>query len=279
MYLKNYQNKKKITKNNMDETTSVGKIIGWSIFGIIVVAALISSIVTVPSGFRGVVTRFGAVTGGVMQPGLHFKTPFITGVTTMDVQTQKEQVDAAAASQDLQTVDSTVAVNYALDPNQLVGLYTKLGTDYKARVIDPAIQESVKSVTANYNAEELISKREEVALAIQNNLSGILAPQGINVLNFSVVNFNFSQQFNDAVEAKVTAQQDALAAQNKLQQVQFEAQQAVAKAQGDAQAIKIEATALAQNPQVIQYQAVQKWDGVLPQATSGVPFINLLPTK
>ena len=260
----------------MDETSSgAGAFIGGIILFILIIAALISGFVTIPSGYRGVVTRFGAVTGDVMQPGLHFKTPFITNVTKMDVQTQKEQVDAAAASQDIQTVNSTIALNYALDTATLVNLYATVGVDYKSKIIDPAIQEAVKATTANYNAEELIGKRADVALSIQNAIATILAPRGISVQNFSITNFSFSDQFNQAVESKVTAQQDALAAQNKLQQVQFEADQAVAKAKGDAQAIQIEAQALSQNPQVIQYQAVQKWDGHLPQATSGVPFINL----
>lgn len=254
---------------------NTSKIVRNSIIFVIVVIAVISSAVTVKAGQVGIKTRFGAVTGGVMQPGLHFKTPFIEGVVKMDVQNQKEQQDASAASADLQTVDSTVALNYSLDTSEIVTLYSTIGTDYKARIIDPAIQEAVKAVTANYNAEELITKRDEVGSAIKDNLVAKLQPMGVHVDNFSIINFNFSQSFNDAVEAKVTAQQNALAAQNKLAQVQFEADQAVAKAKGDAQAIIIEAQALNQNPNVLQYDAIEKWDGVLPQATSGVPFINL----
>lgn len=257
------------------ENINVAKIIRNFIIGLVAVILIFSSAVTVKAGQIGIKTRFGAVTGGIINPGLHFKLPFIEGVTKMDVQNQKEQQDAGAASADLQTVDSTVALNYSLDTSHIVTLYSTVGTDYKVKLIDPAIQEAVKAVTANSNAEELITKRDAISQQIKDNLIAKLQPQGILVDNFSIIDFNFSKSFNDAVEAKVTAQQDALAAQNKLQQVQFEADQAVAKAKGDAQAIKIEAEALNQNPAVLQYDAIQKWDGVLPQATSGVPFINL----
>lgn len=216
----------------------------------------------ISAGEVGIVLKFGQVSR-VMQPGIHGKVPLVEQVVKMNVQTQKEQVDAEAASSDLQDVQTTVALNYNLYPNQVGDLYTKIGEDYKARVIDPAIQEAIKAATANYTAEQLITERPKVTDDIQTALSTKLATDDIDVTGVSIVNFKFSDSFNTAIEAKVTAEQNALAAQNKLQQVQFEAQQTIATAQAQAQAIKIQAEAI--NSQggadYVALQKIKQWDG------------------
>lgn len=241
--------------------------------------AFFSSFGTVGAGERGIKTRFGKVLG-IVNTGLYFKTPFIEGVEVMDVQTQKEQTDASAASSDLQTVNTKVAINYNIDPAKVTDLYTRIGVDYKTKVIDPAIQEIVKAVTAKYTAEQLITKRAEVTDLIQTSLTDKLAASDMNVTSVSIINFDFSESFNTAIEAKVTAEQNALAAKNKLDQVKFEAEQTVATAQAQAEAIKIQAQAI--NSQggadYVQLQAVAKWNGQLPvQMIPGasVPFINI----
>lgn len=231
---------------------------------------------TVRTGQVGVMVRLGAVTGKVLEPGFHLKTPFITSVKKINIQTNKEQADANAASKDLQTVNATIALNYSIKTDSVIQLFSQIGTDYKARIIDPFIQEAVKAVTAKYTAEELITKREEVGESIKSHLTEKLEPVGIVVQGISIVNFNFSHSFNEAIEAKVTAEQNALAAKNKLQQVQFEAEQAVAEAQGKAKALTIESAAINSNPQILQLRAIEKWNGQLPQVTSGgTPFINI----
>jgi len=237
---------------------------------------------TVAAGNIGVRTRFGKVIGSV-QPGFFVKVPFIDGVTSMDVQTQKDQADATAASNDLQAVTASVAVNYHVEPQDAPTIYQNIGVDYADRVISPAIQESVKSIVANYTAEQLITEREKVREDIIALLTGKLQNYGVQTDSLNIVNFAFSDQFNQAIEAKVTAQQDALAAQNKLAQVQFEAQQAIAQADGQAKAIQIEAQAIqAQGGQAyLQLQAINKWNGTLPQymsSGSAVPFLNLSAT-
>lgn len=255
------------------------KYIVLGVIGFLVLLTLGFSVGTVPAGYVGVHTRFSAVTGKTYNPGIYFVAPFVDNVTNMDVQVQKDQTDATAASNDLQQVTATVAVNYHVEPNDASNIFQSIGADYANRVISPAIQEAVKSVTANYNAEELITKRETIRENIKDLLTSKLQAYGIQTDSLNIVNFAFSDQFNQAVEAKVTAQQDALAAQNKLQQVQFEAQQTVAKAKADAQAIQIEAEAITQQGGVayVQLQAVQKWNGVLPTYTGGgaLPFLNI----
>ena len=231
---------------------------------------------TIGAGERGVRLRFDAVTGSTLQPGLYFRIPVIERVQTMDVKTQKEEMEAAAASKDLQTVTIKVALNYNLDPTKVSSIYQEVGPDYKSRIIDPAMQEGVKSSTAKFTAEELITKREAVREDTKAQLKSRLATNGIIVTEFNITNFNFSKVFNDAIEAKVTAEQQALAAKNKLEQIKFEAEQQIAEAKGKAEAMTVESNALRSNPMILELRALEKWNGVLPQVTSGsTPFINL----
>lgn len=260
-----------------------GKIVGQVMGLFAVIILLFASIGTVPAGYVGIHTRFSAVKGTI-SPGVYAIIPFVDGVTTMDVQTQKEQVDATAASNDLQQVTATVAINFHVNPADAGQIYSSIGADYQARVIDPAIQESIKSVTANYTAEELITQREKAREEILALLTSKLQTFGVNTDSLNIVNFQFSDTFNQAIEAKVTAQQNALAAQNKLAQIQFEAQQTVATAKAQAEAIQIQAQAI--NSQggadYVQLQAIKQWNGVLPtQMVPGatVPFLNLTQTK
>lgn len=261
------------------ETSCWKKVIGYGVIVVILLIVLFSSVGTVSAGYVGVKTRLGKVVGQV-GPGLYVIPPFIESVTVMDSQTQKDQADSTAASNDLQSVTATVAVNYHVEAADASAIYQNIGADYADRVISPAIQESVKSVTANYTAEQLITTREKVREDILNLLTTKLQVYGVQVDSLNIVNFAFSDQFNTAIEAKVTAQQNALAAQNKLVQVQAEADQTVATAKAQAQAIQIQAQAI--NSQggadYVQLQAVNKWDGHLPaQMIPGgtLPFLNL----
>lgn len=232
----------------------------------------------VPVGYRGIATRLGTPTGQIREEGVHFKMPIIEGNKNMEVRVQKKEVDASAASKDLQTVSSKIAVNFAIDPTRVIDLYREVGDDYDDRIISPAIQESVKSITARYTAEELITKRSEVSDAILTELKGRVGQYGLLASDLNILDFDFSESFNASIERKVTAQQDALAAENKLKQVKFEADQAIAVAKGKAEAQRIEGEALRANPEVLQLRAVEKWNGILPQymtAGSSTPFISI----
>ncbi len=259
----------------------VAKIVGYAFGTFIFILLLLGSVGTVDAGSVGIKTTFGKV-AGVIPPGLYVKLPIVQGVTVMDTQTQKEQVDATAASNDLQNVTATVAVNFHVNPADAGVIFQNIGADYQTRVVDPAIQESIKSVTANYTAEQLITQREKAREEILTLLTTKLAVYGVNADSLNIVDFKFSDTFNTAIEAKVTAQQNALAAQNKLAQVQFEAQQTVATAKAQAEAIQIQAEAI--NSQggasYVALKAIDKWNGVLPtQMIPGgtVPFIKVTP--
>ena len=231
---------------------------------------------TIAAGERGVHLRFTAVTGKVFGEGLYFRIPLIESVQMMDVKVQKYEMKSDAASKDLQTVHSVVALNFHIDPDRVGNIYQDVGLQFGDRIIDPAMQEAIKASTAKFTAEELITKREMVRDEIKSQLKARLKDRHIIVDEFNIVNFEFSKNFNDAIEAKVTAEQQALAAKNKLEQIKFEADQKIAEARGKAEAITIESNALKSNPQILELRALEKWNGTLPQVTGGaIPFINL----
>jgi prohibitin 2 len=240
---------------------------------IIVISIIAGSFTTVPAGHRGVVIRFSTVTGTVLGEGLRTKLPFLDSVITMSVQTEKYETGAASASLDLQDVNTTIALNWRLDPSMAAEVYRTLGTEYIPRIAAPAVQETIKQVTARYNAEDLILKREQVKSEIQENLSNRLLQRGIITETVSITEFKFSSTFIAAIESKVAAEQAVREATNKLQRVKVEAEQAeaaakgeasahIARAQGEAEFIRIvtdaqvaanNAVAASLSPQVLQY--------------------------
>jgi len=249
---------------------------GFVAMAIVILSVVLGSFGTIGAGERGVLLRFSAVTGKVYGEGLYWKVPWIDRVVVFDTKIQKEQVDALSASRDLQTVSATVALNFSIDPLKVAKIYQEIGDEFKYRLIDPAIQESVKASTAQFAADELITQREKVREGIKALLAGKLEAFGIHVVDVNIVNFDFSESFNRAIEEKVTAEQEALAAKNKLERIKFEAEQKVAEAKGKAEAMNLEANALRSNPAVLELRALEKWDGKLPAVTgAGVPFINV----
>jgi regulator of protease activity HflC (stomatin/prohibitin superfamily) len=242
----------------------------------VLITPLFSAFGTVGAGERGVRLRFSAVTGNILDEGLYFQIPFVDRVILMSVQIEKDEASANAASKDLQSVSTRVAVNYHLDPNRVDQVYQEFRDQYHVRIIEPSIQEAVKSAIALYTAEELITKRSDVREAIKANVKEKIEPNGIMLDELNIVDFSFSNSFNLAIEKKVTAEQEAFAAQNKLEQVKYEAQQQIEEAKGKAQAIRIEAEALKSSPAVLELRALEKWNGVLPKVTgASVPFINI----
>jgi regulator of protease activity HflC (stomatin/prohibitin superfamily) len=195
----------------------------------------------------------------------------------MDVRTQKDQTDATADSIDLQAVTSTIAVNYNLDPQYASQVYSSVGTDYADILIAPAIQNIFKATTAQFTAEQLIDQREAVRSKAEASLKSQLAQYHVIVLNFNIVNFNFSDQFNQAIEAKQVAQQQVETAKQLLAKAQVDAQTAVAQAQGQADAQKALKDAGSLTPEYLEFLAIQKWDGHLPTVVTGgaTPFIDL----
>ena len=246
-----------------------------SIIGVVfIIASLIfGSFTTIPAGHRGVVIRFSAVTGTILNEGLQMKLPFLDSVVKMSVQTEKYETGAASASRDLQDVNTTIALNWRLDPSTAAEVYRTLGLGFIDRIAAPAVQETIKQVTAKYIAEDLILKRETVKNEIQENLSNRLLERGIITETVSITEFQFSATFVAAIEAKVAAEQAVWEARNKLERVKVEAEQAeaaakgeaaarIAKAEGEAEYIRVvtdaqvaanEAIAASLTPEILQY--------------------------
>jgi len=256
---------------------NVTKLVTYSLLGLLVLIVVCNCFTIIRPGQRGVLIQLGEVKDKIFDEGFHFKAPFVQKVQRMDVKVQKQEDEANAASKDLQDVSTTIALNYHIDPGYVNKLWQEVGKDYGLRIIDPAIQESVKAATAMYTAEELITKRPEVKEAMKKALTERLGIKFIIVDEVSIINFSFSNAFTIAIEAKVQAEQEALKAQNELEKVKFEAEQRVVQAKGEAEAIRIQAQALMANSALIDLEAVNKWNGVLPQymLSGAVPFINL----
>lgn len=234
--------------------------------GIIVVALFIlgGAFVQIGPGQRGVLMTFGAVHDGVLDPGLHFKLPIMQSVARMDVQVQNSQAAETAASLDLQNVSTTVATNWHILPADAEWVYQHIGneSDLVDKIIRPAISNSVKAVTAHYNAEDLIIRRDQVRDQIQAQITGALQPYRVVVDSVNITDFHFGDEFAQAIERKQIAQQRALQAQYELDQAKVLANQRIVEATAQAQAQKLLQQTL--TPEIIQQQAIARWDGHLP---------------
>ncbi len=249
---------------------------------VVVVLALMlisASFQVIGAGERGVLfSKLSGVKDIDLGEGLHFKIPFIEEIIPIDVKVQKSQTDARAASKDLQNVSSTIAVNFHIDPSRAQKVYQEIGLSFKERVIDPAVQEAVKSVTAHFTAEELITRRPEVKDEIKASLAERLKQFNIVVDEFSIVNFDFSHEFNAAIEAKQTAEQSALKARRDLDRIKIEAEQRITQARAEAEGQRLQRETL--TPILLQLRAIEKWDGKLPQVSGGAtPFIDISSMK
>src|SRR5579885_1376151 len=231
---------------------------------ILVLLAVGGLFVQIGPGQRGVLMTFGAVQDGVLDPGLHLKLPFIQSVAKMDVQVQNSQAAETSASLDLQNVSTTVATNWHILPADAEWVYQHIGneSDLVDKIIRPAISNSVKAVTAHYNAEDLIIHRDEVRDKIQTQITSELQPYRVVVDSVNITDFHFSEEFAQAIERKQIAQQRALQARYELDQAKVLAQQRVVEAQAQSQAQQLLQQTL--TPEIIQQQAIAKWDGHLP---------------
>lgn len=273
-------------KNDMDNLKNSLNFKQWRIvligLGIFLLLLFFKPWFQVGAGERGVVQNFGAVQDVVLNEGIHFKIPVVQSVILMDVKIQKTLTDAVSSSSDLQDVDLSVALNYHIIPDKANLVYQTIGLEFKERIIDPAIQEVMKAVTARYTAEELITKRPAVSSEMKEALKSRLITSNIAVDAFSIINFSFSQTFTDAIEAKQTAEQNALKAKRDLDRIKVEAEQTVAAATAEAKALGLQKQNI--TPDLIELRkieanlkAIEKWNGILPNVTGSgaIPFIGV----
>ena len=256
------------------------------------------SAVSVKTGHIGVKTRFGKVTSDSLPAGLYFRIPFVEDINQVEVREQKMEMHTGASSADLQTIQSSIAANFRPDPTKAHLLFEEVGREYEQRILYPAVEETVKAVTAKYTAEELITRRTQVRDEMETMLKLRVSGNHILITKFNIVNFEFSKSFNNAIEEKQTAEQEALRATNILRRMKVEADQKIETARGAAESVKLAAQAQAEaitlmakaeaaaqkllaeavDRDVIQLRAIEKWDGKLPKLTGEtVPFITVDP--
>lgn len=266
----------------------VGKTVGWIIVIILLVIVILNSFTIVPGGSTGVVVTMGKISDNVLPEGLHFKIPFVQQINKISNKIQVVEVDTAAVSKDLQTVSSTIAVNYRIGYESSANVFKNIGAHYDEVVLLPAVQESVKSVSAKYTAEELITRRAQVGQEIKETLEVKVDSYGIVIENFNIVNFDFTQEFNNAIEAKQVAEQNLIKTKTEQEQAivvaEAAAKQKIIAAEAEASAITAKAKAQAEanqmlsnslNPNLIEYEKINKWNGILPQVSGGTPIIDM----
>jgi len=256
--------------NLFENNRKSNKIVTYVIIGVVSIVILIlgfCSFTVIDAGHTGVKVTLGSVSDSVLNEGLHFKLPIITSIVQIDNRVTKTEVESNAASKDLQSITTKVSVNYRVNTNSSASIYKNVGKDYNNVIVNPAIQECFKSVAAKYNAEELITKRAIVSTEMEQEISQKINPYGLFIEVFNIINFDFSEEFNKAIEAKQTAQQQALKAEQDLARIKVEASQMVEKAKAESEAYQLKNQQL--TDKVIMMQFVEKWDGKLPVVTSG----------
>ena len=253
------------------------KIIKWSVICIILVLALITlfnSFKTIPTGFVGVKTQFGKVQDDVLQEGLNGKIPYIEKIVLIDCKTKKTEVTSESSTKDMQTVSVTIAVNYNVGKETANRLYKEVGLDYENIILSPAILESIKSVMAQYTAEELVTKRAEVSSKVREALFDKVDSRGISITDFNITNIDFSDAFNAAIEAKAVKQQEVVTAQAELEKQKIQNEKEISIAEKDAKVMELQNSqitdkTLQQKELEIKEKMIEKWNGSFPSTMLG----------
>lgn len=261
---------------------AVGRAVAAAIVAFLLIIVLAGSVVVVEAGQTGVVLTFGRVSPVVLQEGIHFKVPFAQNVIAINNRIVKTEVTTEAFSKDLQTVSTVIAVNYHINKSSSAEIYKQVGLGYEDVLVVPAINEVLKAVTANYTAQQLVSTRGEVSVLLDDNLNIKLNEYGIVVDDLNIINWDFTEEYISAIEAKQVAEQNLIKTRTEQEQAlviaNTEAQKQVIAAQAEADKIRLLADATAESNRtiaeslsdmLIRYELLQKWDGQLPKVTGG----------
>lgn len=260
-----------------EELKLIKQIAKLAVFALLGLIIFFGSWATVSAGNKGVRVTMGKVSPDTLQEGLHLKWPLIQNIVEMDGHNTKYADKAATYTKDIQTANLNFTLNYQLDPSHANEVYRNFGRDWEQALVPQIVLNSIKSIIGQWDAVEVVENRQKAVDQIEANVREKLAPYGVKVQNFAIDNIDFNAEFEKANEAKVTAVQRAIEAQNHTKQVTEEASQKVIAAKAEAESMSIRSQALAQNHGLVEYEAVQKWDGKLPVTMLGgaTPFINL----
>lgn len=255
------------------------KLLPLVIAGVLVIMFAASSATVVEPGHRGVRITLGKVSPLPLEEGVHLKIPLIQRIEQLDVRTLRWNEVTQAYTQDVQQADVSFTLTYSLEPGFTVDMYRTVGVDWSQKLIGQVVFEELKREIGQHEAVALIAARDQAARAIENGVREKLAGQHILVTGLQITNIDYTGEFENSVEQKVIAQQRAIEEQNRTVQIEQQAKQKVISAQAEAESMRIRANALEANPRLVEWEAVQKWDGKLPQYQLGgaTPFINVTP--
>ena len=234
---------------------------------------------TVAEGERAILTTFGKASNNIYEAGLHVKWPIIQDIKRFDVKTIRDDYKTETYTKDIQTARITVSYSYNLISNDIVETYKTYGNQWQERILYPNLEQAVKAEVGTWNADQMVANRDKVASNILASLQARMIEHNypVSITNFQMINIDYSDQFESAIEKKVVAEQAALEEANRTKQVEQKAKQQIVQSEAEAKAIRIKAQALQQNAQLIELEAVKKWDGKLPEYMLGnsIPFINI----
>ena len=253
----------------MEKKVNVKKIVLPILIAVLVAIVLFNSFSIVEAGHTGVVVTLGKVGDGTLQEGIHAKIPFVQQIVMIDNRIVKLEVQTEAFSKDLQTVDTTLAINYRVDTNRSFSIYKNIGANYESVLVVPAVNEVLKAITARYTAEESVTNRVLISEGLVEGLNEKLNDMGLYVTDVNIINFEFSEAFITAIEEKQVAQQQLLKAETEkdtaITNAEAEAESIKIRAQAEAEANRIISESLTED--IIEYNKIEKWDGVLPKVT------------
>ena len=256
----------------------ISTIVKWVIIAIIIIFLIVvffNSFKSIPTGFVGVKTRFGQVQDTMLNEGLNLKIPFIEKIVLMDCRTQKTEYTMEASSKDLQKISNfKVAINYNITKDTANSLYREVGVDYKTIIVEPAIQEAMKATIANYTAEELITKRNEVSAFALEALYNKLHNSGITLTSLNILDLSFSPEFDQAVEQKQIVEQETQKAQYELEKAKVENEKKIENAKAEAEVMRQQNEQITENYLKLkeienQKAMIDKWNGTLPSTMTG----------
>jgi prohibitin 2 len=251
---------------------------GIAIVAIVVLSFAGCGIKVVDTGQRGIKTRFGEVVSESLPEGLYFFNPITSNIVEMDTRVQRFDGETDTYTRDVQQAVIKYTLNYRLQQNAAHLVYRDIGREWENRLIPQVVLGTLKEVVGKWDAVDLIANRDKAANTAYESIRGHLADRNVEVSRFEITDIAYTREFENSVEQKVIAQQKAIEEQNRTKQIEEQARQKVLSAEAEAKSIQIRAQALEQNAKLVEWEAVQKWNGVLPQymlSGGAVPFINL----
>jgi regulator of protease activity HflC (stomatin/prohibitin superfamily) len=257
----------------------------WVVIAIVAIVVLSFAgcgIKVVDTGQRGIKTRFGEVVSASLPEGLYFYNPITSTIVEMDTRVQRFDGETDTYTRDVQQAVIKYTLNYRLQQNAAHLVYRDIGREWENRLIPQVVLGTLKEVVGKWDAVDLIANRDKAATTAYDSIQRILAERNVEISRFEITDIAYTKEFENSVEQKVIAQQKAIEEQNRTKQIEEQARQKVLSAEAEAKSMQIRAEALEQNAKLVEWEAVQKWNGVLPQYMLGsgtMPFINLNPGK